>query len=57
MSIARNTKMHLHIGVLASGADSQFACVGLGGEKNLYVDADGKWLGRYVPGAMRGTHR
>lgn len=30
------------------------ALLGLGGEKNLYVDADGKWLGRYVPAALRG---
>ncbi|MEX1198727.1 MAG: SapC family protein [Pseudohongiellaceae bacterium] len=30
------------------------ALLGIGGEKNLYVDADGKWLGRYVPAALRG---
>lgn len=30
------------------------ALLGVGGDRNLYVDADGKWLGRYVPAALRG---
>lgn len=30
------------------------ALLGVGGEKNLYVDADDKWLARYVPAALRG---
>jgi len=27
---------------------------GLGGEQNLFVNADGKWLGTYVPAVLRG---
>ena len=27
---------------------------GLGGEQNLFVNADGKWIGNYVPDVLRG---
>ncbi|WP_048306566.1 SapC family protein [Halomonas sp. PR-M31] len=40
--------------VQQNGRFTPVAVTGLGGERNLYLDADGKWLAGYVPAILRG---
>nr|WP_298523229.1 SapC family protein [uncultured Halomonas sp.] len=40
--------------VQQNGRFTPVAVTGLGGERNLYLNADGKWLANYVPAILRG---
>lgn len=55
--IAELTKLlpHYALGFIQRGDSYQpVALTGLGGERNLYLNADGRWLASYVPSVLRG---
>jgi hypothetical protein len=46
---------HYALGFIQQGESYQpVALTGLGGEKNLYLNHDGRWLANYVPSILRG---
>lgn len=46
---------HYALGFIQQGEGYQpVAVLGLGGQRNLYVAPNGKWLGSYVPATLRG---
>lgn len=46
---------HYALGFIQQGEGYQpVALTGLGGEKNLYLNRDGRWLANYVPSFLRG---